>query len=70
MFSNFKVVYLTAKEASFDMKTNDTFELNVKTEIWQFEEFARLQIRQASMPTLSGYQAILWHQVTSDVLVH
>ena len=47
---------------------NETIELNVRTEIWQYREFAILQMRQASLPSLAGYQAILWHQVTRDVL--
>ena len=47
---------------------NETIELNVRTEIWQYREFAIRQMRQASLPSLAGYQAILWHQVTRDVL--
>ena len=61
-------MYLTAKEAEFDKSMNETIELNVRTEIWQYREFAILQMRQASLPSFAGYQAILWHQVTRDVL--
>jgi hypothetical protein len=34
MTKHFQAVYLTAKEAAFDKEINDTFELNVRTDIW------------------------------------